>query len=100
MKPNTADVPAANRTYKARIFEMIFKDRPNLLSLYNAINGTRYENPEELEINTLENAATCPCTMTSPSAAPFRCFLQRRGRMPGAGNSPAFGCLSDKGRGA
>ena len=35
---------------------MIFSDRKNLLSLYNAVNGTSYKNPEELEIVTLENA--------------------------------------------
>lgn len=26
------------------------------MSLYNALNGTSYENPEDLQINTLENA--------------------------------------------
>nr|WP_294667750.1 hypothetical protein [uncultured Blautia sp.] len=45
-----------NRNYKDTIFRMLFSDRNNLLSLYNAINGTSYENPEELEIVTLENA--------------------------------------------
>ena len=35
---------------------MLFSDRKNLLSLYNAINGTAYENPDDLEIVTLENA--------------------------------------------
>ena len=45
-----------NRNYKDTIFRMLFSDRKNLLSLYNAINGTFYENPEELEIVTLENA--------------------------------------------
>ena len=35
---------------------MLFSDRKNLLSLYNAINGSRYTDPEELEIVTLENA--------------------------------------------
>ena len=35
---------------------MLFSDRKNLLSLYNAINGTGYEDPEELEIVTLESA--------------------------------------------
>ena len=45
-----------NRNYKDTIFRMLFSDRKNLLSLYNAINGTAYENPEELEIVTLENA--------------------------------------------
>ena len=45
-----------NRNYKDTIFRMLFSDRKNLLSLYNAINGTSYMNPEELEIVTLENA--------------------------------------------
>lgn len=31
-------------------------DKKELLELYNAVNGTNYENAEELEINTLENA--------------------------------------------
>ncbi len=35
---------------------MLFSDRENLLSLYNAINGTAYEDPAALEIVTLENA--------------------------------------------
>lgn len=46
----------ANKKYKDTVFRMLFSDRKNLLSLYNAINGTRYEDPEELEIVTLENA--------------------------------------------
>ena len=45
-----------NRTYKSRLFEMIFSSKRELLELYNAVNGTSYENPEELEVNTLENA--------------------------------------------
>lgn len=45
-----------NRNYKDTVFRMLFSNRKNLLSLYNAINGTSYENPEELEIVTLENA--------------------------------------------
>ena len=47
---------APNRTYKARIFEMVFSDKKELLALYNAINKTKYDDPELLEINTLENA--------------------------------------------
>ena len=35
---------------------MIFNSREKLLELYNAMNGTDYENAEELEIVTLENA--------------------------------------------
>ena len=50
------DQPMVNRNYKDTIFRMLFSDRKNLLSLYNAINGTSYMNPEDLEIVTLENA--------------------------------------------
>ena len=48
--------PTANRNYKDTVFRKLFSDKENLLSLYNAINGTAYEDPEELEIVTLENA--------------------------------------------
>ena len=48
--------PQPNRTYKARIFEMVFSDKKELLELYNAVNGTHYDNPEDLVVNTLENA--------------------------------------------
>lgn len=45
-----------NRKYKDTIFRMLFSNKRNLLSLYNALNGRNYEDPEELEIVTLENA--------------------------------------------
>lgn len=44
------------RTYKDRVFRMIFKDKGKLLELYNAINGTNYQNSEDLVVTTLENA--------------------------------------------
>lgn len=47
---------AVRRNYKDTLFRMIFKEKSSLLSLYNAVNGTDYTNPEELEIVTLENA--------------------------------------------
>ena len=42
--------------YKDSIFRMLFKDKENLLSLYNALNQTDYTDVEGLEITTLENA--------------------------------------------
>ena len=46
-----------NREYKSSIFAMIFgNDKKELLSLYNAVSGKHYSDPELLEINTLENA--------------------------------------------
>lgn len=51
-----ANLLPVNFTYKARIFEMLYSDKKELLELYNAVNGTEYEDSEQLEINTLENA--------------------------------------------
>ena len=45
-----------NRHHKDRLFRMIFREKKDLLSLYNALNGTSYSNEDDLEINTLENA--------------------------------------------
>lgn len=44
------------RNYKDTIFRMLFKDKENLLSLYNALNRTNYTDVDGLEITTLENA--------------------------------------------
>ena len=41
---------------KDSIFRMLYLDKRELLSLYNAVNGTHYTNSEDLEINTLQNA--------------------------------------------
>ena len=44
-----------NREHKDRLFKFIFQKKENLLALYNALNGTSYDNPEDLEIVTLED---------------------------------------------
>lgn len=44
-----------NRQYKDRLWRMIFNNKEDLLQLYNAINHTDYQNPDDLEVNTLEN---------------------------------------------
>lgn len=49
-------VSGAVRTYKDTVFRMLFREKEELLMLFNAINQTHYENPDELEVNTLENA--------------------------------------------
>ena len=53
---NTTICPDVRRDYKDTMFRMLFKDKKNLLSLYNAVNGTTYTNENDLEIVTLENA--------------------------------------------
>ena len=44
-----------NRKYKDRLFRFIFQDKKDLLSLYNAVNHSSYKDPDELEINTLDD---------------------------------------------
>ena len=46
----------ANRAYKDRLFIKIFERKEDLLNLYNAVNGSDYQDPDELEITTLDNA--------------------------------------------
>lgn len=43
------------RTYKDRVFRMLFREKQRLLELYNALNDTDYKNEEDLTVNTLEN---------------------------------------------
>ena len=46
--------PRIQRNYKNGLFLMIFGNKPALLSLYNAIRGSNYTNPDDLIINTVE----------------------------------------------
>lgn len=55
-KVTKTSFPLVNRNYKDTVFRMLFSDRKNLLSLYNAMNQKHYTDPEDLEIVTLENA--------------------------------------------
>ena len=46
------------REHKDRFFRYLFGNpdyKENTLSLYNALNGTDYQNPEDIQLNTLEN---------------------------------------------
>ena len=55
-KEKTQEKAPVRRNYKDTLFRMIFREKEQLLSLYNEVNGTQYTNAEELEIVTLENA--------------------------------------------
>ena len=48
-------IPTANRQYKDTVFRMLFSEKENLLSLYNAVTGNAYQNADDLKIVTLEN---------------------------------------------
>lgn len=45
-----------SKQYKDRLFRLVFNDKGSLLNLYNALNNSHYEDPELLEITTLDDA--------------------------------------------
>lgn len=50
--------PIVNDKYKDRLFKMIFGSPENkewTLSLYNAVNGSHYENAEDIEFTTIDD---------------------------------------------
>ncbi len=53
---NESDLPLVQSKYKDTVFRLLFREKMALLSLYNAVNGTNFDNAEDLEITTLENA--------------------------------------------
>lgn len=55
-KSRKTEAPMVRRDYKDTMFRMLFSEKEELLSLYNAVRGSDYTNVEELEIVTLENA--------------------------------------------
>lgn len=44
-----------NREFKSDVFSMLMKDKENALQVYNALNGSSYDDPEQVEMRTLEN---------------------------------------------
>ena len=47
-----------NREYKDRLFRLLFgteEMKRNILQLYNALNGSDYEDASELELTTIED---------------------------------------------
>ena len=45
-----------NREHKSTLFSAMFSDKKNALDLYNALNQSHYDNPDEIMVTTLENA--------------------------------------------
>lgn len=45
-----------NREHKDKVFRLIFNNKKNLMSLYNALNKSNYTNENDFTINTLDNA--------------------------------------------
>ena len=45
-----------NREVKSTLFAKIFADKKELLSPYNALNGTDYSNEDDIEVTTIDGA--------------------------------------------
>lgn len=45
-----------NREHKDKVFRLLFNNKKNLMSLYNALNKSNYTNEKDFTINTLDNA--------------------------------------------
>ena len=44
-----------NREYKSDVFSMLLQDKKRAMEIYNAINGTDYDDPELVEMTTLDD---------------------------------------------
>ncbi len=56
MTKRNTQLPQPVRNYRDTIFRMLFREKKELLSLFNAIHGTTYEDPEEL-VNSCKTLA-------------------------------------------
>ena len=53
-RTKTKTQPVVIRNYRDTLFRMLYRNKVRLLSLFNAVNGTHYDNPDDLTITTLE----------------------------------------------
>ena len=57
-------MPSGQNTYKDRLFNFIFGSEENkawTLALYNAVNGSDYKDPSEIQINPVEREVQGRC---------------------------------------
>ena len=95
LQQNLEMVPEANIKYKDNVFRALFSNKENLLSLYNALNGKQYSDPDALEIVTLENAIYMGMKNDLAFILDFNIFLWEHQNLgvrpvrPGKGTSPS-----------
>ena len=70
------EYPTTNREYKDGLFRLVFQKKEDLLSLYNAVNGSNYSNPAELEVNTLGNVLYLTDILTDQKAEVIQMILE------------------------
>lgn len=47
-----------NREYKSDVFSMLLSEKENALEVYNALNGSQYDNPELVEYQMLRKGVS------------------------------------------
>jgi len=47
-----------NREFRSDVFSMLMEDRRNALQVYNALNNTEYDDPELVEVRTLDKGVS------------------------------------------
>jgi hypothetical protein len=62
-----------NREYKSDVFSMLMENRANALAVYNALNGTEYEDPEQVTIKRLEKGISL--TVRNDAAFVIDCHI-------------------------
>ena len=46
---------SGNREYRSDVFSLLFREKSRALELYNALNGSKYDDPEQVETVELGN---------------------------------------------
>ena len=49
---------SGNREYKSDVFSMLMEDKKNALEVYNAVNHSNYDDPELVEVHTLDKGVS------------------------------------------
>ena len=64
----------ANKEYKSDVFSMLLQDKKRAMEIYNAINGTDYDDPELVEMTTLDDKSF---SLTVRNDASFRTVSEK-----------------------
>ena len=66
------------RNQKDTVFRILFREKKELLELYNALNDSAYNSPEDLTICTLENAIYMNFKVTVQQVSAFTALTVRK----------------------
>ena len=67
-----------NREYRSDLFSMLLNEKEYALDVYNAVNDSDYDDPEEIEIISLESSQIYPFLKTFKSQHTHLLFFSLR----------------------